>query len=315
MTPVPSSDLVAYAPQVDGGGSWNILLRVYRNLSEHCNPCARDTPGRRCRQISSHVAVNAILGGQLRLWRRLVELGIVELVQSVLRKGKQLLSCAVRGDQRLVLCVLIFSLRCRISDCQIQRPDTSLKGCNFRSQRRNCLLRARDRRLLPGDASLQRLFPVIGRVKLQSAILFFVIILCLLLAEKCNHVVDHLDDLPEATRVASLSSQCEHQQLESWPVPAGCDALRRPKDRQGPRPSCERALLNLQKARARRWQRLLEQLQCIIIIQDLDCVCDGNDLCCASLRALFPLCGLSSATCLQLRQKFLVLQERSLSVR
>merc|ERR1719330_580858 len=166
MTPVPSSDLVAYAPQVDGGGGWSILLRVYGNLSEHCNPCARDTPGRRCRQSSSHVAVNAILGGQLRLWRRLVELGIVELIQSVLRKGKQLLSCAIRGDQRLVLCVLIFSLRCRLSDCQIQRPDTSLKGCNFR-------LRARDRRLLPGDASLQRLFPVIGRVKLQSAILFF----------------------------------------------------------------------------------------------------------------------------------------------
>mmetsp|Transcript_5129 Transcript_5129/g.11414 ORF Transcript_5129/g.11414 Transcript_5129/m.11414 type:complete len:226 (-) Transcript_5129:106-783(-) len=62
------------------------------------------------------------------------------------------------------------------------------------------------------------------------------------------------------------------------------------------------------------WQRLLEQLQGIVIIQDLDSLCDGDHLLASELRDLFPLLLLAIAVLLQIRQKLLVLIQGFLGV-
>merc|ERR1719251_186325 len=84
-------------------GRCSLLLRVQRNLSKRCNASPSNATWRSSDQFATLVAVDPVFGGEFGLNWRLVELGIVELVETVLREGKHLLSSGVRRHKRLEL--------------------------------------------------------------------------------------------------------------------------------------------------------------------------------------------------------------------
>merc|ERR1719189_802319 len=85
---------------------------------------------------------------ELHLRRGLVQLRVVEFVQSVLGKCKHL-----RGG--FVLGVLILALSSCFSDCLVQRLNPSLKSCNLLRQSCNRLLGLSNGSLLARDTSLK----------------------------------------------------------------------------------------------------------------------------------------------------------------
>merc|ERR1719277_1849561 len=85
-------------------------------------------PARRSRREDAvrvaHVAVDAIPAGQLGLCWGLVQLGIVELVESVNGKLQQLLRSGIGCNEILVFSIFGFPLRGGCSNRAVQRIDS-----------------------------------------------------------------------------------------------------------------------------------------------------------------------------------------------
>mmetsp|Transcript_83085 Transcript_83085/g.222915 ORF Transcript_83085/g.222915 Transcript_83085/m.222915 type:complete len:245 (+) Transcript_83085:129-863(+) len=79
------------------------------------------------RRRAGHVTLDGALGGQLDLCRRVVELGVVKLVEPILGEQEQLLRGPVCSHQRLVLLGLLFAQRRRLRDALVEGRDAGLQ--------------------------------------------------------------------------------------------------------------------------------------------------------------------------------------------
>mmetsp|Transcript_33665 Transcript_33665/g.88159 ORF Transcript_33665/g.88159 Transcript_33665/m.88159 type:complete len:450 (+) Transcript_33665:880-2229(+) len=151
---------------------------------------------------------------------------------------------------------------------------------------------------------LQLLLLVIRVVELLLAILLLGIVIHLFLLEHLHHLVDHADNLAE---IYLLPRQRHRQQVELRVAAARMVAA-------GLRDGAERALAqlvavgHLDEARALRGrQGLFEKVEGVVVVEELDDLCQGEELLGARLAALLPLAGLRGAAFLQLGQELLVL--------
>merc|ERR1719203_1400447 len=83
---------------------------------------------------------------------------------------------------------------------------------------------------------------------------------------------------------------------------------------QGSGPQCGCTHFDLHETGARTWKSFFEQLQCIIVIQNLDRVCQCDQLIGTSFRACLPLRSLRCATTPKLCKKLLIGRQCFLSV-
>merc|ERR1719472_148406 len=226
-----------------------------------------------------------LLVRQLLRRRLLVQVRAVELEQAVLGLLDQLNRSAVLRLERQELAVLLLTLLRRLGDRLVERLDVLLESRNLLrkrlARRRHLLdrsLAARDRIL---RARLLRL--ALGQVLVTEVLLRVVVLL--LLAQHRHHAVDLGQNLREVDRLR-LQAELNQRQLslvhprllEGRHDTAGLERSRR-----------GRLLLQEAHRRLRQSQRLLEQVQRIIIVENLDGLADRSDLLSAHLAALRPL--------------------------
>merc|ERR1719159_742341 len=226
-----------------------------------------------------------LLVRQLLLRRLLVEVRAVELEQTVLRLLDQLHRSVVLRLERQELAVLLLTLLRRIGDRLVERLHFRLQGRNLlrkRPARRRHLL---DRSLAARDRILRaRLLRLaLGQVLVTEVLLRVVILL--LLAQHGHHAVDLGKNLREVDRLRLQAVLDESQLslvrphlLEGLHDTAGLERSRR-----------GRLLLQEAHRHLRERQRLLEQVQRIIVVEDLDGLADRGNLLAAHLAALRPL--------------------------
>mmetsp|Transcript_21364 Transcript_21364/g.31594 ORF Transcript_21364/g.31594 Transcript_21364/m.31594 type:complete len:521 (-) Transcript_21364:66-1628(-) len=262
---------------------------------------------------ATHAGEDFVLRAQLLLGRGLVELRVVKFVEPVLGKAEQLNGSAVRGHEFFVLYVLCLSLFSRLCNRLVESLDTSLESLDFLGQRCNALLGAGNGSLLLGEGAIQSLHVVVGDVKLRLAIFLLVVVIELLLLENIDQIVAHLDDLVESPLVhGTLSCESKGDKLQ---IRLG-----------GARPSLELPSNQAQRLLALvgtadtdlhqtlgTWagEGLLEQVQCIVVVQNLDGICQGHQLLSAGLGPLLPLLGLGVTVAVQSLQELLVLRHSS----
>merc|ERR1719323_573907 len=173
ITPVFSSDLVAYAFHVAGGGEGAPLSCL---CVDTCDSTVIPVPA-----IPLGAAVDAVLRGQLHLRRGLVELRIVELVQPILGKCKHFFGSCVRCHQCLELCVLLLPLFRRFSNRFVQSSNACIECFYLLSQSGQCLFCSGNCRFRTSNAALQGLLFVVRGIKLRAAVFLLVLIVILLL--------------------------------------------------------------------------------------------------------------------------------------
>mmetsp|Transcript_105103 Transcript_105103/g.274381 ORF Transcript_105103/g.274381 Transcript_105103/m.274381 type:complete len:372 (+) Transcript_105103:1074-2189(+) len=86
------------------------------------------------------------------------------------------------------------------------------------------------------------------------------------------------------------------------------------QDLPGACPHLRLADFHLQQAVARGWERLLKQVESIVVVQNLDRLGQRHRLLLAHLDAILPLLSFAAAALLQLGQEFLVLRQPLLGV-
>merc|ERR1719426_421853 len=240
-----------------------------------------------------------LLVRQLLRRRLLVEVRAVELEQAVLRLLDQLHRSAVLRLEREELAVLLLTLLRRLGDRLVERLHFRLEGRNLLRKR---LARSRhllDRSLAARDRILRaRLLRLaLGQVLVTEVLLRVVILL--LLAQHDHHAVDLSKNLREVHRLRlqavlderKLSLVRPHL-LEGLHDAAGLERRRR-----------GRLLLQEAHRHLRERQRLLEQVQRIIIVENLDGLADRGNLLSAHLAALRPLLLLRLAHRRQVRNE------------
>mmetsp|Transcript_4638 Transcript_4638/g.10465 ORF Transcript_4638/g.10465 Transcript_4638/m.10465 type:complete len:476 (+) Transcript_4638:821-2248(+) len=180
------------------------------------------------------------------------------------------------------------------------------------------LLRQRgDRRLRTGDCvsrignrALQALFLVVGLVELRTAVLLLLIIIHLLLFQVRHHAINHADDLLET---GLLAMERHHEELEAAAVTSRHTLHCVPRHHQGTHlPRAHAPTPHLHEAGSGSWQSLLEEVKGVVIIQNLDCLCQGGELIGARLHPDVPLRGLCSAALIEICEELFVLKERLL---
>mmetsp|Transcript_25323 Transcript_25323/g.80493 ORF Transcript_25323/g.80493 Transcript_25323/m.80493 type:complete len:535 (-) Transcript_25323:420-2024(-) len=255
------------------------------------------------RSRSAHVHQDTVLGGELPLRWGLVRLRGVKLCQAADRNLNELLGGTVCSQKVCVLVVFLLpELRC-LCNLLVQRLDAVHKASDVLCKRRNgplCLLNGRlevHGLLAQGLVLILRLV----ELRLTEGLLLFVGLL--LLAEQGHHVVNHLDDFVEG---ASLAAQSQGDEVEAGIlVPVLCP--RGPDHHQRPALYLCVGDLGLQECRA--WQRPLKEFKGIIIVQNIDGVCECDKLLRARLGTLLPLRLLGLATRLEIGKILLVLEE------
>merc|ERR1719160_2213636 len=268
------------------------------DLREHRDTRARNTLPRSrglLRIARVHAAVrhqDALLLRQLPALRRLVQRRVVELVQLVLRRLDELNR---RRTLRLGLQehrVLLLALLRRLSHSLVEGLDLGRERLDLALQRRH-----RGRHLLDGrregrELVLRLLLRRRALRELLVAELLLRVVIDLLLSEHVDHTVDLLRDLGEINR---LARERRRHQAELRRVRAASlhqrhqQALRAHSDRG------LRALLQeLHAGLHHRRERLLEQVQRIVVVEHLDGLADGRDLLGAHLLALGPIALLLS---------------------
>mmetsp|Transcript_90919 Transcript_90919/g.283262 ORF Transcript_90919/g.283262 Transcript_90919/m.283262 type:complete len:153 (-) Transcript_90919:162-620(-) len=152
-------------------------MPVCRDFCEDGDARAGNAAGSGGRDSASEVLDDAVLGGELPLGRRLVELRLIELVQPVLCEGQQLLGGGIGGDQICEILVLGLALLGRLCDSLIQSLD-------IRGQRGCLVLEGCDalRGFLDGsfgvrERALQDLLLVVRRVELGRTIDLLLVII------------------------------------------------------------------------------------------------------------------------------------------
>mmetsp|Transcript_84969 Transcript_84969/g.216451 ORF Transcript_84969/g.216451 Transcript_84969/m.216451 type:complete len:253 (-) Transcript_84969:910-1668(-) len=151
---------------------------------------------------------------------------VVELHQPVRRQVEDLHGFLVRGHQQDEIRVVRLAILCGTRHCKVhvldglsQRQDLRHKGL----QRLTILL---DLLLLPGDLDVDLLDVLVGPLHLRAAMVDLVRLDCLLLAAQANHVLDHAEDLVEASFARALPAQGQGQQVQLRSVTALCRSCR-----------------------------------------------------------------------------------------
>mmetsp|Transcript_81926 Transcript_81926/g.219163 ORF Transcript_81926/g.219163 Transcript_81926/m.219163 type:complete len:647 (-) Transcript_81926:216-2156(-) len=225
----------------------------------------------------------------LLLLRLLVVLGVVELVQAVLRHAQQLQGrVVVRGLLGVVL-VLLLAHGGGLLHGGVQLLDGLVQGGDLGLGGGDGVLRGGDAGGGAVELVLELLALVLGLVDLGLAERHLLIVVLLLLLQGSHHLVNQGGHLLESLL---LAAQRHHDQVRAGAVLHGLQG--------GHHTLGHLAAGSLDLQQRRRRQGLLEQLQDIIIVQDLDGVGDGKQLISAGLLDLRVVLGLLRAVLLQL---------------
>mmetsp|Transcript_90732 Transcript_90732/g.235308 ORF Transcript_90732/g.235308 Transcript_90732/m.235308 type:complete len:514 (+) Transcript_90732:135-1676(+) len=304
-------------PRLRRGRRRVLAQGLRRDLHKRGDTCACDAAWRRGRgRRATVVHKDALLRRKFLLRWCLVHLGIIELIEPVLRESQDLLSGRIRGHQLLVLSVFLLSLLCGLSHRLVQLLDARLKSCNLLSEGGDGVLCRRDRVLLLRHLALQGLLLVVSQIKLREAILLLVVIVQLLLLQHLNHLINHLDDLVEASLAQGfLSGERERQQLQTGPVLAKRTLPSSAQRGQRPRSHGRGRHRHLHQAGTGARQSLFEKIERIVVVEHLDRVSKRDQFLSAGLRPLLPLGGLRLAACLEIPEELLVRGQTRLGVR
>mmetsp|Transcript_106220 Transcript_106220/g.342685 ORF Transcript_106220/g.342685 Transcript_106220/m.342685 type:complete len:339 (-) Transcript_106220:892-1908(-) len=246
-----------------------------------------------------HVLVDAVLLRELALG--LVRLRVVELHELALGNLQEALRGSVGSKDLGELCVLtlprgrgLAHLLVKLLDAARERLDAPDDFCEV-------VLGVGDDGLLVGDAAHGVLDLVLCPVDLGQAEGPLVVVVLLLLAEEGGEVVD----LGEQRVEADLAAAQGHLQEVEPRVPAGSLAQRR----QCLVPSLATGDVNLHKAHLGARERLFEELQRLVIIEDLDGLRERNHLLRLYVLVELPLSLFRITLLLQVRQELLVLRK------
>mmetsp|Transcript_109574 Transcript_109574/g.274480 ORF Transcript_109574/g.274480 Transcript_109574/m.274480 type:complete len:250 (-) Transcript_109574:610-1359(-) len=155
---------------------------------------------------------------------------------------------------------------------------------------------------------LELLLLILGLVKLRLAILLLGVVVQLLLLQESHHVINHLDDFLEPDRLA-VQRQGDQVQLRSLrPLGGRTDHL------QGLGLLGGGADLELNQARTRARQGLLEKFKRVIVVENLDGLRKRQQLLRAGLFDLLPLRSLCRAALLELLRELFIRCKRLVGV-
>merc|ERR1719313_494158 len=255
---------------------------------------------------AARVNVDLLLLSKRALRRRDVERRVVELVHAVLRDLQELERGVVLRRRRHELLVLVLALRGRLLHGLVSVLDALLQDGELVDERRDARLGLRDLRLEPRDAALEVFLRVFRGVELGRAPLEVRIVVLLLLSELHNQFVNHLEDLLEADLLAAERHRDERE------IRAARRILHLLQGREGLGAEVLVAVLELEQRR--RGQRLLEEVQRVVVVEDLDGLRDGHELHRPRLDTFVVLSRLRSAALLQLHEEDLISTELLLRV-
>mmetsp|Transcript_44026 Transcript_44026/g.66507 ORF Transcript_44026/g.66507 Transcript_44026/m.66507 type:complete len:247 (-) Transcript_44026:846-1586(-) len=213
------------------------------------------------RRSAAHVHGNMVLLGQLLLGRGLVERWGVEFGQSILRDEDELLGGSVGGEGLLVLSVLALPEISCLLDGFVQCLDASGQSLDLRLEDLDALLCIGHGGHDVAVFLLQDLAGVLCLVDLLLAITLLAVVVTLLLAQKLDHFVDHLQDLVE---VAGTTSECEQHCIHAR-------VLGQLSELESRDSSITKGLavdLDLEEGRAA--ERRLEEIESLVVVEDLD---------------------------------------------
>mmetsp|Transcript_59362 Transcript_59362/g.127930 ORF Transcript_59362/g.127930 Transcript_59362/m.127930 type:complete len:476 (-) Transcript_59362:833-2260(-) len=222
--------------------------------------------------VTAVSGVHLLLIAQHPLGSLLVLLRLVELGQSVLGELQDLHGRLILGGAGHVVIVLVLPVLGRLRNCLVQVLDALLEGSNLLLgvldggiQVAVCLIQ-------PFLVVGQVLEPVLSLVEFLGTVRLLGVIVHLLFLQSVLHGVDHLNDFVE---IHLLAPQSNGDQIQFRVRASRTHQLQRLRCNLTPRS------LNLQQARSR--QRLLEEVQHIVVVEDFDSVGNGKQLISASL--------------------------------
>merc|ERR1719313_2944595 len=303
MTPLLAVFLLVRTPRVRRRRR-SSLAHVGAELHKHSLRGARDHD-RRLRRDHVRAAgrgEDLLLVGQLLLRSLLVQVRAVKLVQAVLRLLNKLQSSVVLRLELEEVTVLLLALLRGFRHSLVQRLDVLLQSRDLLGS----LLAGRggllDEGLAGRDSALGvRLLGLLGSQVLVAEGLLGVIVLLLLLEDE-DHPVNHRQDLGE---VHLLRLEAKLNQLELLLVRRVLlhEGRQNVASARGDRHS----RLLLQEAELvrllRQGERLLEEVQSVVVVQDLNGLADGRNLLGTDLAALVPFLLLRRALRRQVREE------------
>merc|ERR1719379_22267 len=280
------------------------ITELRSDLGEHGHPSATDASARNRgflrvpRVGAARVHVDALLLRKLAAFRGLVQSRIVELVEAVLGNLQQLQSGVVLGRRLDELLVLVLALLGRLRDSLVEFLDALLQRGNLGGHRLDRLLGLPDlgRQTLDQPRGILRL--ILGRVEFLLAPLLLCVVVLLLHAELHDHLIDQLDHLRKASLLA-LESHRDKAELRLLRI-----LLQLLHQGEGFLANVPGAAGHLQQGRGR--ERLLEEVQRVVVVQDLDRLCDRDQLHGPHLDALVVLGRFGGAGLLQLHQEHFI---------
>mmetsp|Transcript_50375 Transcript_50375/g.107923 ORF Transcript_50375/g.107923 Transcript_50375/m.107923 type:complete len:476 (-) Transcript_50375:133-1560(-) len=206
--------------------------------------------------------------------------------------------------------MLSFALFRSLGHGLVQRFDPCLQSLDLLGQCGDAILRNRDGSLRIGEGMLKALLLVVSQIELCTAVLFLLIVIHLLLLQVRHHAINHGDDL---LKTGLLAMERHHEELEAAAVTSRHTLHCVPRHHQGTHlPRAHAPTPHLHEAGSGSWQSLLEEVKGVVIIQNLDCLCQGGELIGARLHPDVPLRGLCSAALIEICEELFVLKERLL---
>mmetsp|Transcript_39508 Transcript_39508/g.88426 ORF Transcript_39508/g.88426 Transcript_39508/m.88426 type:complete len:303 (+) Transcript_39508:787-1695(+) len=203
--------------------------------------------------------------------------------------------------------MLLLSGLCGLRHGLVERLDAISQCLQLFGECGNGLRCIRDR----GIEVLERLAKlfdlIVSGVELPLTIFLLVVIVQLLLAQDSNKVINEREDLLEAHLLACKGDSDE---VQGSTVGVHCWCLL-------DEPECllpDVAAVGFHLDEARAWQGLLEEFEGVVIVQDLDCLSNGDLLLSPHLLNLIPLLVLCCAVLIHVCQELLILTQSFLRV-
>merc|ERR1719421_293472 len=233
----------------------------------------------------------------------LVLVRAVELVQAVLRLLDELQRRVVLLRERQELLVLLLALARGVAYGLVQLLHLGLQAGHLRGDHLHALLRLGDERAGRLHLPLEVLLLVRARGEVLVAEALLRVVRLLLALQDAHHVLDHLDDLREVhgLRLQRVGDQRELRAVRRLRREGRDEVVRAAR-------ALDAGAL-LQQALLRERERLLEEVQGIVIVEDLNRLADARDLLRARLRAHVPLLLLRAALRGEVREEGLRLAQ------
>mmetsp|Transcript_5100 Transcript_5100/g.11289 ORF Transcript_5100/g.11289 Transcript_5100/m.11289 type:complete len:380 (-) Transcript_5100:584-1723(-) len=279
------------------------------DLDERHDTCSCNAAWRWCRwQWLAKVRSDLLLLGQHALGRGLVQGWVVELLEAVDSHAQELLCCPIRLHELNIGLVLLLAGLGSVSHLLVKGCNAISQGLDLLGEGGNGLLGLLNGQLQIGESLLQCLHLVLSGVELLFAVRLLLVVLALLLGQDFNKLIDESEDLLEANLLASEGHGDEVQCCPVRLVSHWCLL------HQGQCPLSQLPAAGGHLDKAWTWEGLLEELQGVVIVEDLDGLCDGQLLLSAHLLNLLPLLVLGVAVLVHVGQELLILGKRLLGV-